>query len=89
MKKSRGMFGYVAVLLLMVLTISMLFTNGFALPLGEAMAYGMLAEQTQGLIIERAIANHFEREEDSRIFGVGQSVDEDPFVTGRFADKQF
>ena len=29
MKKSRGMFGYVAVLLLMVLTISMLFTNGF------------------------------------------------------------
>ncbi len=42
----------------------LLFTNGFALPLGEAMAYGMLAEQTQGLIIERAIANHFEREED-------------------------
>ena len=29
LKKSRGMFGYVAVLLLMVLTISMLFTNGF------------------------------------------------------------
>ena len=27
LKKSRGMFGYVAVLLLMVLTISMLFTN--------------------------------------------------------------
>lgn len=29
LKKSRGMFGYIAVLLLMVLTISMLFTNGF------------------------------------------------------------
>lgn len=41
-----------------------LFTNGFALPLGEATPYGMLAEQTQGVIIERAIANHFEREED-------------------------
>ena len=47
-----------------VTTKELLFTNGFALPLGEAMAYGMLAEQTQGLIIERAIANHFEREED-------------------------
>jgi type III restriction enzyme len=40
------------------------FTNGFALPLGDPTAYGMLAEQTQGLIIERAIANHFEREEE-------------------------
>ena len=41
-----------------------LFTNGFALPLGEPTAYGMLAEQTQSLIVECAIANHFEREED-------------------------
>ena len=40
-----------------------LFTNGFALPLGEPTSYGMLAEQTQALIIERSIANHFEREE--------------------------
>ena len=40
-----------------------LFTNGFALPLGEATSYGMLAEQMQALIIERSIANHFEREE--------------------------
>jgi len=40
-----------------------LFTNGFALPLGSVTAYGMLAEQMQSLIIERAIANHFEREE--------------------------
>ncbi|MDZ7939305.1 MAG: DEAD/DEAH box helicase family protein [Rhodoferax sp.] len=39
------------------------FTNGFSLPLGEPTSYGMLAEQTQALIIERAIANHFEREE--------------------------
>lgn len=40
-----------------------LFTNGFALPLGEPTSYGMLAEQMQALIIERSIANHFEREE--------------------------
>ncbi len=40
-----------------------LFTNGFSLPLGEPTSYGMLAEQMQALIIERAIANHFEREE--------------------------
>jgi len=41
-----------------------LFTNGFALPLGEPTAYGVLAEQTQSLIVECAITNHFEREED-------------------------
>ncbi|MEN9373492.1 MAG: hypothetical protein RIR79_1044 [Pseudomonadota bacterium] len=41
----------------------LLFDNGFALPLNERTAYGMLAEQTQSLIIERAIANHFDREE--------------------------
>ena len=40
------------------------FTNGFALPLGEPTSYGMLAEQVQALIIERSIANHFEREEE-------------------------
>jgi len=40
-----------------------LFTNGFALPLGEASSYGMLADETQQLIIARAVANHFEREE--------------------------
>jgi len=39
------------------------FTNDFSLPLGEATSYGMLADQMQALIIERAIANHFEREE--------------------------
>jgi type III restriction enzyme len=47
-----------------ITTKEVLFTNGFALPLGEATAYGMLAEQTQSVIIERAVANHFEREED-------------------------
>lgn len=41
-----------------------LFTNGFSLQLGQPAAYGMLAEQTQSLIVERSIANHFEREED-------------------------
>ena len=46
-----------------VTTKELLFTNGFALPLGEPTAYGMLAEQAQSLIIERTVANHFEREE--------------------------
>lgn len=41
----------------------LLFTNGFALPLGEPTAYGMLADEVQSLIIERAVVNHFEREE--------------------------
>jgi type III restriction enzyme len=40
------------------------FTNGFALPFGEPTAYGVLADQTQSLIVECAVANHFEREED-------------------------
>jgi len=40
-----------------------LFTNGFALQLQEPAACGMLAQQTQSLIIERSVANHFEREE--------------------------
>ncbi|WP_037472669.1 DEAD/DEAH box helicase family protein [Simplicispira psychrophila] len=39
------------------------FTNDFALALGEPAQCGMLAEQTQSLIIARSIANHFEREE--------------------------
>ena len=41
-----------------------LFTNGFSLQLGQPAACGMLAQQTQSLIIERSVANHFEREED-------------------------
>ena len=46
-----------------ITTKEILFTNGFSLPLGEATPCGMLAEQMQSLIIERSIANHFEREE--------------------------
>ncbi len=39
------------------------FTNDFTLALGESAQCGMLAEQTQSLIIARSIANHFECEE--------------------------
>ncbi len=46
-----------------ITTKEVLFTNGFALPLGEPTSYGMLAEQIQQAIVERSIANHFEREE--------------------------
>ena len=42
----------------------LLFTNGFALPLQAPQSVGMLAEDMQSAIIERAVANHFEREED-------------------------
>ncbi len=42
----------------------LLFTNGFALPLQAPQAMGMLAEDMQSAIIERAVSNHFEREED-------------------------
>lgn len=41
----------------------LLFTNGFSLPLGEPAGYGMLADEVQSLLVERTIANHFEREE--------------------------
>ena len=41
-----------------------LFTNGFALPLQAPQAMGMLAEDMQSAIVARAVANHFEREED-------------------------
>lgn len=46
-----------------VTTKELLFTNGFALPVGEPTAYGMLADEVQALLVQRAIANHFEREE--------------------------
>lgn len=44
-------------------TQELLFTNGFALPLGAEQAVGMLAEDMQSASIARAVANHFEREE--------------------------
>mgnify|MGYP001205046513 FL=1 len=46
-----------------VTTKEVRFTNDFVLALSEPASYGMLAEQTQALIIGRSIANHFEREE--------------------------
>ncbi len=45
-------------------TKELIFTNGFALPLGEPSAYGVLAHEVQSIIIQRSIVNHFEREED-------------------------
>jgi type III restriction enzyme len=46
-----------------VTTREVLFTNDFALPLGEPTAFGLLADEVQSLLVQRAIANHFEREE--------------------------
>lgn len=46
-----------------VTTKELVFTNGFALPLGEPTGFGMLADEVQSLLIQRAIANHFEREQ--------------------------
>lgn len=46
-----------------VTTKELLFTNGFALPLGEATAYGMLADEVQSLLSQCTVANHFEREQ--------------------------
>ncbi|WP_310626441.1 DEAD/DEAH box helicase family protein [Limnohabitans sp.] len=46
-----------------IATKEVVFTNGFALPLGEPTSYGMLAEEIQQAIVGRSIANHFEREE--------------------------
>ena len=46
-----------------VTTKELLFTNGFSLPLGEPTAFGLLADEVQSLLVQRAIANHFEREE--------------------------
>lgn len=46
-----------------VTTKELVFTNGFALPLGEPTGYGMLADEVQSLLVQRTVANHFEREE--------------------------
>jgi type III restriction enzyme len=46
-----------------VTTKELVFTNGFALPLGEATAYGMLADEVQSLLIQCTVTNHFEREQ--------------------------
>ena len=46
------------------------FTNGFALPVGEPTAFGMLADEMQSLIIQCAVNNHFEREESLFKLGI-------------------
>ena len=46
-----------------VTTKDLLFTNGFSLLVGEPAGFGMLADEVQSLLVERTIANHFEREE--------------------------
>lgn len=47
-----------------VTTKELVFTNGFSLPVGEPTAYGMLADEVQSLLVQRTVANHFEREEE-------------------------
>jgi type III restriction enzyme len=46
-----------------ITTKELLFTNRFTLPIGEATACGMLADEVQSQLIQRTIANHFEREQ--------------------------
>ena len=41
-----------------------LFTNGISLPLGESESYGVLLDAMQTQIVDTAIKNHFEREEE-------------------------
>ncbi len=41
-----------------------LFTNGISLLLGESESYGVLLNQMQKVIVDTAIKNHFEREEE-------------------------
>lgn len=40
------------------------FTNDISLPLGESESYGMLLDEMQKVIVDTAIKNHFEREEE-------------------------
>lgn len=41
-----------------------IFTNGISLPLGESESYGVLLDEMQKVIVDTAIKNHFEREEE-------------------------
>ncbi len=41
-----------------------LFTNGISLPLGVSESYGVLLDEMQKVIVDTAIKNHFEREEE-------------------------
>ena len=40
------------------------FTNSISLPLGETESYGVLLDEMQKIIVDTAIKNHFEREEE-------------------------
>lgn len=48
----------------------LLFTNGLSLPLAVPVGYGMLADEVQSQLIERSIANHFEREQELFLHGI-------------------
>ena len=41
-----------------------IFTNDISLPLGETESYGVLLDEMQKVIVDTAIKNHFEREEE-------------------------
>lgn len=41
-----------------------IFTNGISLALGESASYGVLLDEMQKVIVDTAIKNHFEREEE-------------------------
>ena len=41
-----------------------IFTNGISLALGESESYGVLLDEMQKVIVDTAIKNHFEREEE-------------------------
>ena len=47
-----------------------LFSNGIALLLDEVESYGVLFEQMQKVIVDKAIKNHFEREEELFKLGI-------------------
>ncbi|OCL82679.1 hypothetical protein AAX27_02216 [Aliarcobacter thereius] len=42
----------------------MIFTNGISILLGESESYGVLLDEMQKVIVDTAIKNHFEREEE-------------------------
>ncbi|MBE0499756.1 MAG: DEAD/DEAH box helicase family protein [Campylobacterales bacterium] len=47
-----------------------LFTNDISLSLGESESYGMLLDEMQRVIVDTAIKNHFEREEELFKMGI-------------------
>lgn len=47
-----------------------LFTNSISLPIGESESYGVLLDAMQREIVNTAIVNHFEREEELFLMGI-------------------